>query len=331
MKVTLVVPVKNEADSIERLLASVAAQRRLPDEVILVDGGSADETCAIIERWHRQHGFAVPLRIVRVPAATPGKGRNLGIAAATHEWVALTDAGIRLEPEWLARLCAAVEADPTLEIVYGNFEAVTASFFERCAALAYVPPKALRDGRLLRGPFIASSLLRRSLWERVGGFPDWRAAEDLAFMQQAAETGARTGWVADATVWWQLQPTLRRTLRKFVLYSRHNVLADWQRYWHYGVARQYTIGLACVGLAMLLSAWWLMLPVLGWLARTAKSIWVRRAGRSLGWLLNPAQFISVGLILLALDLAMFVGWGQGWLEQRKRRLFAGPPKQNCEG
>ena len=53
-----------------------------------------------------------------------------------------------------------------------------------------------------------------------------------------AERGFRIGWAPKAMVHWQLRPNLKETFRKFVLYSKHNVLAGRQRYWHYGIVRQ---------------------------------------------------------------------------------------------
>ena len=310
MKISLVVPVKNEAASIHRLLDSLSAQTRQPDEVIFVDGGSTDNTPELIESWARTCAAAV--RVIRVAEATPGKGRNIGIEAARFEWVALTDAGIRLEPDWLAQL-AAVAATGAV-VIYGNYEPVTDNFFEHCAALAYVPPKQMRADELMRGPSIASAMLQRLVWVQTGGFPDLRAAEDLIFMERLRELGCQIGWASRATVWWQLQPTFRSTFRKFVLYSRHNVRAGWQRYWHYGVARQYAVGLVGVALALLLSPWWLLLLLLGGLARAAKSIWTRRENHGFIWLLNPVQLVGVAFILLTIDVAMFLGWWQAWRE-----------------
>ena len=49
LNISLVVPVKNEAGSIGEIIASISRQTRPPDEVILVDGGSNDQTVALAE------------------------------------------------------------------------------------------------------------------------------------------------------------------------------------------------------------------------------------------------------------------------------------------
>ena len=307
MRVSLVVPVRDEERSLARLVSSIRAQTRQPDEVIFVDGGSTDRT---VELARELFAGDERFRVVEAGEASPGRGRNVGAGEASHPWLAFTDAGIRLDPEWLERLVEKVSEEPETEVVYGNFEPLRRTFFERCAAAAYVPPKVVREGEAVRAPSIASALMRREVWRRAGGFPDLRATEDLIFFERVEATGARTRWAARATVWWELQPNLARTFRKFVLYSKHNVWAGRQRFWHYGVARQYAVALAFVVLAFAHSPWWLAVPAAGLAARAALSVWRRREGRGLPWALNPARLAGVCLVLLALDLGTFVGWAQ---------------------
>ena len=78
-KVSLVVPVRNEAESIEKLIGSIARQTFPLDEVILVDGGSTDATVDIVEQLAKGDPA---LKLIKVDRATPGKGRNIGIEAA---------------------------------------------------------------------------------------------------------------------------------------------------------------------------------------------------------------------------------------------------------
>ena len=317
LRISLVIPVRNEEESLARLVSSIRAQTRQPDEVVLVDGGSTDRT---VELARELAAGDRRFRVVEAGEASPGRGRNVGAGEARHPWLAFTDAGIGLDPEWLERLVEQVAEDPQTDVVYGNYDPVTETFFERCAAVAYVAPRRPHGegGALVRGHFIASSLMRREVWRRAGGFPDMRAAEDLIFMERVEAGGARTRWAPRANVRWQLQPTLARTFRRFALYSKHNVWAGRQRFWHYGIARQYALALPFVVLAIAHSAWWLLAPALGLAARAAKSVWRHREGRGLAWALNPAQLGCVVLVLLTVDLATFVGWAQALLTRPPR-------------
>jgi glycosyltransferase involved in cell wall biosynthesis len=321
MAVSLVIPLRNEEASLLLLIESILRQARPPDEVVLVDGGSTDRTVSLArELTAGRTGFS----IIEAGPATPGRGRNVGIAAAMHSWIALTDAGIQLEPTWLEALVDAAGRGPAVDVVYGNFEIRTRSFFDRCAALAYPPPKRDRPNGRMRGPSIASALIRREVWQALGGFPDLRAAEDIIFLERVHERGFVVGWAPGATVWWQLQPNLVKTYRRFALYSEHNVRAGRQRNWHYGVLRQYLLACPFLALSMAAHPGWAVVPLLGAAARVARSIWARREGRGLPFLLNPAQFLLVGVILATIDLATFVGWARA-LRHRSQGEPSLPP------
>src|SRR5437588_12187619 len=216
MEVSLVIPVRDEAASIEQLLASIAAQTHEPDEVVIVDGGSRDGTLKILREARANNP---KLRWIETSKATPGLGRNIGIANARHEWIALTDAGIRLDPQWLARLVEIAQSQPELKIICGNFEPETNSFFKECASIAYVPPKTPTTGGSVRGPFIASSLMKREAWYSVGGCRDLHASEELLLLDESERKGHQMGWAPEAMVHWELRATLWRTIRRFVSFS----------------------------------------------------------------------------------------------------------------
>lgn len=320
--ISLVVPIRNEEHSLPSLIESILKQSRPPNEVLLVDGGSLDDSISIARKLtSRDSRF----RVIEAGPATPGRGRNVGIAAAACDWIALTDAGIQLDSDWLEELVRVVIKESDVRVVFGNFEPVTESFFEQCAALAYVPPPRLRPGGRMRGPSTASALLHRDAWAAVGGFPDLRASEDIVFFERIEAHGVKVGWAPNALARWELQPTIGSTFRKFVLYSKHNVWAGRQRDWHYGLLRQYLIALPFVVLGIVWSPLWLLVPVFGFLGRIAKAIYRNREGHSLFWLLNPVQFLGVGLILAVLDIATFIGWVQAVIRPASTENRVFPP------
>jgi glycosyltransferase involved in cell wall biosynthesis len=287
--------------------------------MILVDGGSEDGTPEIVEEWLKRRSLSDWGRVVRLEEATPGKGRNIGVANARYDWIAFTDAGIRVEEAWLERLIEAAEGDDRIDVVYGSCEPEAETLFERCAALAYVAPKRLRGGRWMRGPAIPASLIRRAVWEGIGGFPDLRAAEDLIFMEAVERKGYKIAWAPQAVVWWRMPPNFGNVFRRFALYSLHNVRIGRQYDWHYGVARQYAVWIAFVVLGFAVSGWFWLAPLIGYGARVTKGVWARREGRGLLWAMNPAQFAMVTATLLTIDAATFVGWAQSWFEGFSKR------------
>src|SRR5690242_3093822 len=314
MKVSVVVPVRDEERSIRELLDSLLAQTRPPDEIVITDGGSTDATPQIVDDYiHR----GAPVRLIRAGAALPGRGRNLGAAQATFEWLAFTDAGIRLANHWLEALVTKADTNDSIDVVYGSWEPVTDSFFKECAAIAYVPPPALHDGELVRPRSIASALLRREAWQAVNGFPeDLRSAEDLLFMDRLETAGYKTAFEPRAQVYWDLRPTLWSTFKRFLVYSRNNIRAGLFRQWQSTILLRYG-ALAVLALAaLLIEPHWIWFVIALWLlmlaARAAVSIRRNRVCYPASLLQNVARGVMVMSLLAVLDAAAIIGSIQ-WL------------------
>ena len=314
-QVSLVIPVYNESESIISLIQSIREQQVRPDEVVLVDGGSSDQTVSLIKEATGQDPRFV---LIEAGRAMPGKGRNIGTAAARYEWIAYTDAGIILDPDWMMQLVKARD-ETDADIIYGNFSPVISSLFDKAAAIAYVP--ALQPGQI-RTKSIASCLLRKSIWEKAGGFPDWRATEDLVFIEKADKAAGKIATAVTAMVSWKLRPGLSSTFRKFTLYSAYNVWAGRQAFWHYGIARQYLLLLPFVLLGIFHSWLWL-LAIPAWLgARTAKRAWMHRYEFGTKALLNPVLLFLVALITISIDMATYTGWIRALLNKQGIRNFS---------
>ena len=311
MKVSIVVPVRDEEHSIRELLDSLLAQTRPPDEIVITDGGSVDATPQIIEEYIRR---GAPVRLIRAGAALPGRGRNLGAAQASHEWLGFTDAGIRLANNWLESLTARAEADNSIDVVYGSWNPVTNTFFKQCAAIAYVPPPS-HNGT--RPRFIASTLLRREAWQKVKGFPeDLRSAEDLIFMDRVENAGYRHVFEPRAQVHWDLRPTLWSTFKRFVIYSRNNIRAGLFRQWQSTILFRYGVLVLLTIAALIIEPSWVWFPIGLWLlmlaARAAVSLRRNRICYPASLLQNLARGMMVMSLLAVLDAAAITGSIQ-WL------------------
>ena len=314
MKVSVIVPVRDEEHSIRELLDSLLSQTRPPDEIVITDGGSVDATPQIIDEYIQR---GAPVRLIRAGAALPGRGRNLGAAAAQFEWLGFTDAGIRVNRDWLEKLVTRAEQDDSIDIVYGSWQPVTDTFFKECAAIAYVPPPSLRDGIVSRPRFIASTLLRREAWAKVNGFPeDLRSAEDLLFMDRLEEVGYKAVFEPRAQVHWNLRPTLGTTFTRFLVYSRNNIRAGLWRQWQATILFRYAVLLVLFVLALLVDPWLVLVPVVAWLfmlaARAAVSIMRNRQCSPASIVHNLVRAVTIMALLAALDLAAIIGSIQ-WL------------------
>lgn len=308
MKISVIVPVRNEEKSIARLLDALLIQSLSPAEIAITDGGSTDATAAIIQTYIDK---GAPIRLIRTTKALPGRGRNLAIEHSTSEWLAFTDAGIEPQPTWLASL-AEKAADDDVDVVFGSYEPKTNTFFTECAAIAYITPPTEVEGQLMRHRSIASTLMRRSVWEAVGGFPEHlRSAEDLLFMNQIEASNFRVRYAPLAVVRWDLQPNFLKTLRRFAIYSRNNIRAGLWKDWQAAVVSRYAM-LLLLMLPALFFKWWLIfIPLTLWLlmimARAVVSLRRNQRSYPAGLPRNFLRLIMLFPLLAIVDLGAIAG------------------------
>jgi glycosyltransferase involved in cell wall biosynthesis len=309
MKISVVIPVRNEERSIGTLLEDLLSQSLPPDEIVITDGGSTDATAVIIQNYVNR---GAPVRLIRTTKALPGRGRNLAAARAGNEWLAFTDAGIRPAPDWLEALAARAGKDPAIDVVYGSYEPVVDTFFKECAAISYVSPPAEIEGSLMRSQFIASALMRRVVWERVGGFPEHlRSAEDLLFMQRVEQEDFKIAYAPRAVVQWDLQQNIWRTLRRFTIYARNNIRAGLWKQWQGPILSRYLMLGLLVLPALALGKWWLTVPLVLWLllqlTRAAVAIWRNRRVYPAGISRNALRLLMMMPLIAVLDLGLILG------------------------
>jgi rSAM/selenodomain-associated transferase 2 len=168
-RLSVVIPAWNEEGTLARAVRSVREQA----EVVVVDGGSADGTCAVAE--------AAGARVLRSPR---GRGRQLDLGAreAGGDWLVFLHADTWLEGGW-AEALHALDAG----VVGGAF---------RFAVDAPQRGYRLLEGavaarcRLFRLPYGDQALFaRREAYARVGGFPPFPLMEDVAFARRLARAG----------------------------------------------------------------------------------------------------------------------------------------------
>ncbi|HEV7396064.1 MAG TPA: glycosyltransferase [Pyrinomonadaceae bacterium] len=308
MNISVIVPVRNEEKSMAILLDALLSQTLSPAEIAITDGGSTDNTTAIIQTYIDK---GAPIRLIRTTKALPGRGRNLAVEHSTSEWLAFTDAGIEPNQDWLASLSEKA-SNGEVDVVYGSYEPKTDTFFSECAAIAYITPPVEIDGVLMRHRSIASTLMRRSVWETVGGFPEHlRSAEDLVFMNGIEAAKFRVAYAPRAVVRWELQPNLGGTLRRFTIYSRNNIRAGLWKDWQASVFKRYLFLLLLMPLAFIIGRWWLLVPLGMWLfflaARAGVSLYRNRrrypgsAGR------NIRRFVLLLPLIAVIDLGAILG------------------------
>ncbi len=304
-KVSLVIPLKNEEKIVQRLINSIISQAVCPDEVIFVDAGSRDMTKSVVRGNAGKAPFS--MKLVEMRNAHPGEARNAGIRESLHGLVAFTDGGIILGERWLEELMRPMEKDGSVDVVYGAFEPIADSFLKECSLIAYVPAREKIGEASFRTNSIASALFKKSACRKAGDFPDFRAAEDKVFMDNAKKAGAKISYTDKAVARWEIPGSIKGIFRRFAEFSAYDILAGRAGDWHYSVFRTYGIFLIFLLLAPAAGGIFLWgVPIL-WIMRIARIFFKKREDFRIKFILDPRYFFGIAFIILVTDIALFHG------------------------
>lgn len=172
MQISVVIPAYNAARTIGETLDSIASQTRLPDEVIVVDDGSSDETASVA----RTHHFGP--RVIMQANAGAATAINTGISKANGDLIAFLDADDLWLPGKLDSQERALAGDLTLLGVLGHSEAfecpsIPPERFEHLNYVKGVTPGYLIGTLLVRKSGLSGQLASLDPGLRTGYFIEW--------------------------------------------------------------------------------------------------------------------------------------------------------------
>lgn len=158
-RVSVIVPCHNHAAYLGECLASVLAQTRPADEIVVVDDGSTDDSAAVAAACTPA---AVLLRQARGGIAA---ARNAGLRAASGDVIAFIDADDLWPADSLAVRLQRLLAEPAVEAVYGLVEQFHSPELDEDARARRHCPPGRQPGRLA-----GSLMIRRDTIDRIGHF-----------------------------------------------------------------------------------------------------------------------------------------------------------------
>jgi succinoglycan biosynthesis protein ExoA len=232
-RVSVVIPVRNEAPYIARNLEAVLAQdypaNRL--EVLVADGRSDDGTRAIIESFARrapETNDRAPVLLVDNPDRIMPAGTNAAIRRASGEFILLLGGHASLPPGYV-RACVDLLLESDADGASGALDSVGRGFVGEAIAAAMSSPFGIGNSgfRTATGgaPVVADTIpfpvFRRAVYERVGLYnPRMVRHQDYEFNYRVRQSGGRM----------LLLPALKATY-----HVRPSLRALWRQYWQYGV------------------------------------------------------------------------------------------------
>ena len=229
LAVSVVMPVLNEARDIGGVLFKVLSQR-CPSagfEVLVVDGGSVDDTRAIVselaDEWPN-------LRLIENPGKLSSSGRNIGARAARGRYILYLDGHCSVpRNDYLVRLVELFEStgaaclcrpQPLNHLAEGTW--ATAISAARHSWLGHNAGSDIySDKPGFTDPHSAGAAYLRTVIEQLSGYDErFDACEDVEFNHRVAMAGHRSYLHPDLTVYYRVRSTPRGLFRQMVRYGR---------------------------------------------------------------------------------------------------------------
>ena len=174
MRISIGVPAYNQGQYLAETLDSLLNQTVPPDEIVVSDNHSTDETPDVLRRYEGR------VRVIRPPQHLPMTAHwNYVVERLSGEWFSLLSSDDVAEPRFVHHLSRAVTRYPNAVLVRAGWREISPSGQAKggrpmllwSTSVVTEPPRTFLEQ--LEGPktSFAAFLCRRSAWAQVGGFP----------------------------------------------------------------------------------------------------------------------------------------------------------------
>ena len=270
-KISFITTVKNDSSGLKVLLDSLKQQTKQPDEIVIIDGEKTK--------------------------TNRSQARNLAIQKAKGRIIAVSDAGCRLDKNWLEEITNPF-SNPKIDVAAGYYKPVAKTVFQKClACYTCVFLDKVRPCQFL--PSSRSIAFRKKAWKKVGGYPaSLNYCEDLVFAQKLKKADCKFKFIKKAVVFWPQKENIFQAFWQFFHYASGDAQAF---YWPH---------LKKIGLVYLryLLAFFLCYYSLCAILYTLFSIYCFWAvWKNYRYVKHPSAIFYLPLLQVAADLAVMSG------------------------
>jgi glycosyltransferase involved in cell wall biosynthesis len=213
--VTTIIPVYNRPELLAEAVKSILAQTYRPVEIIIVDGGSTDDTVNVTDRLAKE--YPREIQVIHLGRTGPGAGREAGRLEAKGEFIQYLDSDDLLLPRKFEWQVAGLRAHPECGVAYGKTR-----YYESGELPTDIPWK--RTGEKIETMFPAflesrwwgtsTPLYRREITDRAGPWASLWREEDWEYDSRISALGVRL-YFCDEFVSEQRDIAPDRLCRKF--------------------------------------------------------------------------------------------------------------------
>lgn len=159
----------NEEKNIDRFIKALLNQTKMPDEIVIVNDGSTDNTLKRLEFYESQNSI---LKVLSIKNSGPARARNIAWKHSSSDLCLFTDGDCVPEKNWIEKIVSPFESNPDIGAVGGTYKTLNetsmlATFIGEEIAWKYKDVKGEID---VHGSY--NLAVRRDILEEVGGFND---------------------------------------------------------------------------------------------------------------------------------------------------------------
>jgi GT2 family glycosyltransferase len=213
MKYSIIIPVYNRPDEVNELLQSLTTQTFRDFEVLVIEDGSDIPCQEVISKYTNQ----LELRYYVKPNSGPGQTRNYGVQHSLGEYMIVLDSDVVLPAGYLQAIEDELQQNPCE--AFGGPDRAHESFSPVQKAINYSMTSFFTTGGIRGGkkqmdkkfyPRSFNMGIRKSLYEKLGGFSEMRFGEDIDFSIRIYESGANCRLFPEAWVWHKRRTDLKK-------------------------------------------------------------------------------------------------------------------------
>jgi len=282
--VSFILTLLNEEADISGFLDTLFRQSALPEEIVIVDGGSTDNTLNILINYFQKkvrdldlkfsgnilidalegiidpdkNSSSISVKIFQINGAKISEGRNFAIKNTTCEIICVSDSGCLLDEDWLLNITKPLRSGGEFYVAGGYNYGLAKNFLQSCLA-ASIMPKKEEIKKLKYMPSSRNLSFKKSAWLEAGGYPEvLDYGEDMKFNFNLRSKGYEIYYNPQALVYWKMRESMLKIFKQFFRYAKGDALGKMYLYRHLIRFFSLIILTAIIVLSAVFSPWFLL-------------------------------------------------------------------------
>lgn len=307
INISVIIPTFNEEKNISKLLKALLGQSFLPDEIIISDGQSTDNTLQIISNLSKKNKL---IKIINRKGKCRGSGRNEGIKSAKNNLLALIDSGTIPDKDWLLNFVKYLKQNKKFDVIFGSVFFKTNNIFDESYATILIDKNLDNKNYLI--PSVASMFIKKSIWEEIGGFSESidgsYNAEDISFKNNIKKSKYNIIYEKNAKIYWIITFSIKKIFKRFYEYSLGSLKAGYFKTWHKGLLRNILFFIFLIYLSFQLSFLFLLFLIFLLFLKSFSYLrfmkWYKKSN-----IFKKLYYIFITTIVFSLvDISSILGW-----------------------